>query len=258
MPVNATTQNLQTQNLLLARYAAARRSKTVQADGEGEQTSRAQAKFEASYAALGIRVSEGEGRGSGDSLQISLSARALSVQASGDGQGRAASVDSVQIDLSVNMTIENANDILKDRLADRINEAFKQAGVEIDIREVEKQNLDTSPEATAKRIVDFATGFLGVYAENHGDEDEKGRLDGFMSLIRDAIDKGFADARDILTGIADISGPISDNIDKTYELTQKGLDEFHKRQLDLIAEKQGGSAQPAAKQDAASSKEIIV
>lgn len=254
MPVNATAQNLQTQNLLLARYAAVRRTKTVEvskADGEGEQTSRAQAKFEASYASLGIRVSE---EGSGDSVEISLAARALHVQVSGDGQGRAASVDSVEIGLSANMTIEDANKILGDRLADRINEAFKQAGVEVDIREVEKQNLDTSPEATAKRIVDFATGFLGVYAENHADQDEGGRLEGFMSLIRDAIDQGFADARDILKGIADISGPISDAIDKTYELTQKGLDDFRQRQLDLIAKKQGG--EPGGHSEAPAADEI--
>ncbi|OGG48048.1 MAG: hypothetical protein A3F84_22490 [Candidatus Handelsmanbacteria bacterium RIFCSPLOWO2_12_FULL_64_10] len=262
MSVNATAQNLQTQNLLLARYAAVRRTKTVEvsrADGEDEQTSRAQAKFEASYASLGIRVSEGREGGatsSGDAVLLSLSASATGVQVSGDGQGRAASVDSVQIDLSVNMTIGDANKILRDRLADRINEAFKQAGVEVDIREVEKQNLDTSPEATAKRIVDFATGFLGVYAENHADQDGEGRLEGFMSLIRDAIDQGFSDARDILKGIADISGPISDAIDRTYELTQKGLDDFHKKQLDFITKKQGGesgghSEAPAADEVAA-------
>lgn len=259
MSVNATAQNLQTQNLLLARYAAVRRTETVEvskADGKGERPSRAQAKFEANYASLGIRVSEGETEGSRDSVEISLTASALHVQASGDGQGRAASVDSVEIGLSMNMTVEDANKILKDRLADQINEAFERAGVEIDIREVERQNLDTSPEATAKRIVDFATGFLGVYAENHADQDEEGRLEGFMSLIRDAIDQGFADARDILKGIADISGPVSDAIDKTYELTQKGLDDFRQRQLDLIAKKQGGesggySEAPAADEIAA-------
>lgn len=263
MSVNPTTQNLQTQNLFLARYTAARRFRAVEAsraDGEGEQTSRAQAKFEASYASLGIRVSEGGGgaTGSGDAVLLSLSASATGVQVSEDGRGRTASLDSVQIDLSVNMTIENANKILRDRLADRINEAFSEAGVEIDIREVEQQNLDTSPEATAKRIVDFATGFLGVYAKNHEDEEETARLDGFMSLIGDAIDKGFADARDILNGIADISGPISDAIDKTYELTQKGLDDFYKKQLDLIAKKQGSNAQLSAAQGAASSEEIKV
>jgi hypothetical protein len=239
MPVNAA-QNLQTQNLLLARYAAVRRTETVQvsrADGKGERPSHAQAKFEASYASLGIRVSE---EGAGDSVEISLAASALHVQVSGDGQGRAASIDSVEIGLSANMTVEDANTILWDRLADRINEAFRQAGVEVDIREVERQGLDTSPEATAKRIVDFATGFLGVYAEGHTDEGEEGRLEGFMSLIRDAIDQGFAEARDILSGIADISGPISDAIDRTYELVQKGLEDFRQRQLDLIAKRQGG------------------
>lgn len=241
MPVNVA-QNLQAQDLLLARYAAVRRTETVQvsrADGKGERPSRAQAKLEAGYASPGIRVSEER---PGDSVEISLAASALHVQVAGDGQGRAASIDSVEIGLSANMTVEDANTILWDRLADRINEAFRQAGVEVDIREVDRQGLDTSPEATAKRIVDFATGFLGVYAKNHAGQDEEGRLGGFMSLIRDAIDQGFADARDILKGIADISGPISDNIDKTYELTQKGLDDFYRKQLDLIKKQQGGES----------------
>ncbi|MSS70298.1 MAG: hypothetical protein EXS64_02290 [Candidatus Latescibacteria bacterium] len=260
MSVNAT--NLSSQNLFLARYAAVRRTQTVEvskSEGEGQSTSSAQAKLEVGYAS--IRVSEGGEGGTtryGDAVLLSLSASATSVQSSGDGQSRTTSLDSVQIDLSAHMTIDDANKILKDRLAEKINEAFKQAGVDIDIQEVEKQNLDTSPEATARRIVDFATGFLGVYAKNHANQDDKGQLEGFMALIGEAIDKGFRDARDILQGIADISGPISDNIDKTYALTQKGLDDFRQKQMDLIAKKQGDNAQLAATQDAATSEEIIV
>lgn len=244
MSVNGATQSLQTQSLLLARYSAVTRvtaDNASKTDGQGRAPSSADVKFEASYAALGIRVS-------------------------GDGQGgKTTSVDSVQIGLSANMTVEDASKILKDRLAEKINDAFKKAGVNVDIREVQKQNLDTSPEATAKRIVDFATSFIGAYAKNHANQDEKGQLEGFMSLIGGAIDKGFSDARDILKGIADISGPISDNIDKTYTLTQKGLGDFHKKQLDLISKKQGGApqgggpTQPAtADAVAASQKEVTV
>ena len=225
MPLNTSTQILQSQSLLMARYTSTRYVRTGRdsnADGQEKAVSRTQARFEASYASLGIRVSD-------------------------SGQEETAA-DAVQINLSSNLTISDANKILKDQLADRINSAFREAGVEIDIREVERQNQDTSPEATARRIVDFATGFLGVYSENHAKNGQTEQLDGFMSLIRDAIDKGFADARDILNGIADISGPVSDNIDKTYDLTQKGLDDFYKKQTDLIAKKggQGGkSEQPA-------------
>ena len=226
MPVNGITQSLQTQSLLLARYSAVTRvtaDNASKTDGQGKAPSSADAKFEASYAALGIRVSE-------------------------SGQNQTTSVDSVQIGLSANLTVDDANKILKDRLAETINDAFKKAGVNVDIREVQKQNLDTSPEATAKRIVDFATGFIGAYAKNHANQDDKGRLEGFMSLIGGAIDKGFSDARDILKGIADISGPVSDNIDKTYDLTQKGLDDFYKKQTDLIARRgdQGGKSKKPA------------
>jgi hypothetical protein len=245
----------------MARYAAVRRTQTAEvsrAKGEEQSPSNAQAKLEAGYASLGIRVSEGGSTRYGDAVLLSLSASATGVQISGDEQSQTLSMNSVQLNLSASVTIEDANKILKDRLAEKINAAFEQAGVDIDIREIEQQNLDTSPEATARRIVDFATGFLGAYAKNHADEDEKGQLEGFMSLIGDAIDQGFSDARDILQGIADISGSISDNIDKTYELTQKGLDDFFKKQLDLIAKKQGDKAHPAAAQGATPSEEIIV
>ena len=230
MPVNTSTQLLQTQSLMLARYTSARYTRTGQAsNADGNSVSRAQVKFEASYAALGIDISE-------------------------NGQAETASADTVQINLSSNLTISDANKILKDKLAEKINAAFKEAGVNIDIREVEKQNQDTSPEATARRIVDFATGFFGVYTKNHAKDGQSEQLDGFMSLVHDAIDKGFADARDTLKGIADISGPVSNNIDKTYDLTQKGLDDFRKKQLDLIAKRgdQGGnSEQPAEAASAA-------
>lgn len=239
MPLNTSTQILQSQSMLMARYTSTRYVRTGRdsnADGQEKAVSRTQARFEASYASLGIRVSD-------------------------SGQEETAA-DAVQINLSSNLTISDANKILKDQLADRINSAFREAGVEINIREVEKQNQDTSPEATARRIVDFATGFLGVYAENHAKDGQTEQLDGFMSLIRDAIDKGFADARDILNGIADISGPVSDNIDKTYDLTQKGLDDFYKKRTDLIAKRgdQGGKSEQPATTDAvaAQKKEVTI
>ena len=238
MPITGNIQSLQSQSLLLnARLSTVRQVTTNRADQPDKQGGRAlslQGSFEASYAALGIRVSEGQGV-------------------------RTASVDSVQIDLAANLNIESANQILKDQVAEKINQAFKDAGVDIDIREVERQNLDTSPEATSKRIVDFATGFLGAFAQNHKDQDEVSRLEDFMSLVRSAIDDGFAGAMEVLKGIADISGPISENIDKTYGLVQDGLEAFRKKQLDSIkSQREKDSSPPEPKPSVGTVEGVVI
>ena len=190
MPINSSIQNLQSQSLLLnAQYSSVRQTRSAEitaVNGEGGRSFQAQATYEASYAALGVRVFEEDG-------------------------SRTTVVDSVQIDLSINLSIESANQILNDRIAEKLNAAFEEAGVDLDIREIQNQNLDTSPEATAKRIVSFATGFFGAFVQNQGevqgeDQAETARLEDFMSLIGGAIDEGFAEALDILKGIADISG----------------------------------------------------
>ena len=247
MPINSSIQNLQSQSLLLnAQYSSVRQTRSAEitaVNGEGGRSFQAQATYEASYAALGVRVFEEDG-------------------------SRTTVVDSVQIDLSINLSIESANQILNDRIAEKLNAAFEEAGVDLDIREIQNQNLDTSPEATAKRIVSFATGFFGAFVQNQGevqgevqgeDQYETARLEDFMSLIGVAIDEGFAEALDILKGIADISGKIQDNVDRTYELVQKGLEEFRQRQLDLFSKRTAEpSATPALAQPAPESFEGIV
>ena len=243
MPINSSIQNLQSQSLLLnAQYSSVRQTRSAEitaVNGEGGRSFQAQATYEASYAALGVRVFEEDG-------------------------SRTTVVDSVQIDLSINLSIESANQILNDRIAEKLNAAFEEAGVDLDIREIQNQNLDTSPEATAKRIVSFATGFFGAFVQNQGevqgeDQAETARLEDFMSLIGGAIDEGFAEALDILKGIADISGKIQDNVDRTYELVQKGLEEFRQRQLDLFSKRTAEpSATPALAQPAPESFEGIV
>jgi hypothetical protein len=51
-------------------------------------------------------------------------------------------------------------------------------------------------------------------------------LNDFIELIGGGIDKGFAEARQILDGLKVLEGDIASNIDKTYELVQVGLKAF--------------------------------
>lgn len=86
--------------------------------------------------------------------------------------------------------------------------------------------VDTSPEATADRIVSFATQFFSLHQEQNSSMDFDEQLNSFMSIIGGAIDKGFNEARDILDGLNVLQGDIADGVDKTYSLVQEGLQAF--------------------------------
>ena len=138
--------------------------------------------------------------------------------------------DKVEISVSANMTVETVNGILNDSVVEQINKAIQEAG--IDLRVDEEPGTDQSPEATARRISDFATGFLDAHKANHPKETSKAQIDGFMTLIRGAIQEGFTHAREFLEGITKLSDTVNAGIDKTFELTSHFLDVFHQAQIE--------------------------
>ncbi|AQS39659.1 hypothetical protein Sps_04574 [Shewanella psychrophila] len=86
--------------------------------------------------------------------------------------------------------------------------------------------VDTSPEATAERIVSFATQFFSIHQGQNSNMDFDEQLDSFMEIIGGAIDQGFGEAREILDGLQVLEGDIAEGVDKTYSLVQEGLQEF--------------------------------
>lgn len=95
-------------------------------------------------------------------------------------------------------------------------------------------NMDTSPEGTAKSIFNFAISFYDAYKEQHAGEDESEVLDNFMSTISSAIDEGFAEAFDILSGMSGFNDEISAGIDETYNYLQEMLNNFYEEQQEQI------------------------
>lgn len=93
------------------------------------------------------------------------------------------------------------------------------------------QDQDTSSQATADRIVAFATNFYGNYREQNKDLSEQDAMDEFMTKIGGGIDQGFADARDILKSLQQLEGKVASDIDETYGLIQKGLQSFREKTL---------------------------
>jgi len=110
--------------------------------------------------------------------------------------------------------IEHLNEVLAPEFGDNAIQAASDSG------------MDFGPQATADRIVSMSTAFFGKYAENHPEKDLNTALADFTKLIGGGIDKGFAEARQILDGLKVLEGDIASNIDKTYELVQAGLKAF--------------------------------
>jgi hypothetical protein len=89
---------------------------------------------------------------------------------------------------------------------------------------------DNTPDGTAGRIVALSTAFYGAYQKQHAGEDPEQMLSNFMATIKGGMEQGFKEARDILGGLNVLNGDIAANIDKTYQLVQKGYADFEAAQ----------------------------
>lgn len=98
------------------------------------------------------------------------------------------------------------------------------------------QDQDTSPQATADRIVAFATNFYQQFREQNKDLSEEDALGQFMEKIGGGIDQGFAEAREVLDGMGQLQGKVKEDIDSTYTLIQQGLTSFKELTLEKAKE----------------------
>ena len=85
-----------------------------------------------------------------------------------------------------------------------------------------------SPEATADRIVGFALGLRSAYESQHEGHSPEELWSGFEEEIRRGIGEGFDHARGVLSGLDLMEGAVQDNVDLTWDLVQRKLEEiFH-------------------------------
>lgn len=104
-----------------------------------------------------------------------------------------------EVNLSVQMKVEQAQQI-----------AAAHAGAA----------YDTSPEATAGRIADFAMGFFPAFAAQHGDMSYDEQVDAYQKMVEGAIDQGFREAMRIL---GNLPGEVQQGIDQTRSLVDAKL-----------------------------------
>lgn len=127
----------------------------------------------------------------------------------------------------VNLSSSNEPMVLLYRAAiEAINEELAPTMGENAIQNAYESGVDTSPEATADRIVSFATQFFTLHQEQNSNMDFDEQLNSFMDIIGGAIDQGFTEAKDILTSLQVLEGDIESGVEQTYSLVQEGLAAF--------------------------------
>ena len=107
---------------------------------------------------------------------------------------------------------------------------------------------DNSAEATADRILSQSTAFFDAYARQNPNKDPETMLNDFVGIVRGGFEKGYAEAAKILDGLGVMGkdSPVAADINKTYELVQKGYDDFLQTRLQALQEAKPDAAPESA------------
>lgn len=109
-------------------------------------------------------------------------------------------------------------------------------------------NPYATPEGTANVILSFSLGLYAQYSQSHQGEDEAQTATNFIELVRGGFEKGYGEAVDILKALSVFDGNIKSDIEKTWELVQKGYDDWLSAKLNPApAEEVNTEAAEAAK-----------
>jgi hypothetical protein len=138
-------------------------------------------------------------------------------------------------DQSQALVFRSAIDHINELLAPELGPNAIQSAVD--------NGVDTSAEATADRIVSLSTAFYEGYARQHPNEDPEKLATNFVNLIRGGFEKGFGEAQNILEGLGVFDGEVKSGVQKTFDLVQKGYDDFLAGKLDAI---KGAAAEKVA------------
>jgi len=141
-------------------------------------------------------------------------------------------VDILEASAKVSLSAGQQSQTLLFRSAiDHINGLLAAEGLGANAIQNAAANQDNSPEATADRIVQLSTGFLQSYLTQHPNEDPEVAVRKFVDTIRSGFEKGYNEAKGILEGLGVFGGDVKGGVEKTFELVQKGYDDFLNKTL---------------------------
>lgn len=119
---------------------------------------------------------------------------------------------------------EQTNALILERAFNKLRSVVDDARAELGIPE--GADLDTSAEATAQRIGDFALNFFDKYLENHPEVEGEAARKQFAEFIGGAINQGIEEARGILDALSALDPEITNKIDSIADLIKKRLENF--------------------------------
>ncbi len=108
--------------------------------------------------------------------------------------------------------------ILGARLLDRLDKVLNTEG--LGLKGLEKE--DYTPAKVSDRIM---SSILAAYGQLRQARPEA-NTDRFFSQVKDGLEKGFSEAKDILQNLGMLQGKIAEDVNNTYDLTMRGLDKL--------------------------------
>lgn len=156
-------------------------------------------------------------------------------------QGQRAQLGAQILQASLDVSISAGNDGMALLYRTAIEHINEQLAPELGPNALQgAMQQDNSAEATAGRILSQSTAFFDAYARQHPNEEPEEVVRNFVHLIRGGFEQGYNEAVSILSGLGvlDEGSSIAAEIGKTFELVQKGYDEFLQTKLQALQEEQ--------------------
>lgn len=176
------------------------------------------------------RIEQGKNNGQPLEQELSAAEDKNNVENSGDfGVSAKQQLNNSIINANLELSISSGNEpmsLLYKAAIEGINEVINAKFGDNAIQSAFDEGLDVSPEATADRIVSISTAFFSQYKEQHSELSEHEAAKSFAGLISTGIDKGFSEAKEILSGLKVFEDDIEADYDKTHTLVDEGLKAF--------------------------------
>jgi hypothetical protein len=131
--------------------------------------------------------------------------------------------DTVELGLNPPST-QDALNIVLDRALEQLRQVVGDAQEALGITDT--STLDTSPDATANRIADFALGAFSVFQQNHPELEGDAAKTAFIDLVGGAVAEGIDQARGILDSLSALTPEVQDGITTIQDLVQQRFDAF--------------------------------
>lgn len=132
--------------------------------------------------------------------------------------------DKLDLGKGAPLSKEQTNALILERAFNKLRSVVDDARAALGLPE--GSALDTSAEAAAQRIGDFAINFFDKYMEKHPEVSGEAARKQFADFIGGAIGQGINEARGILDALSALNPDVTGKIDSISQLIQKRLDDF--------------------------------